>query len=100
MNRYEYNNIIKTSTSRRYLSSTRYPSIPLSTDDSYIITQYGDRLDNLSHQFYKDSTLWWILAMANPDMPKDSLYPPLGYQLRIPTFNIINIIRNLEFLNM
>lgn len=99
MSRYEYNDIIQTSTSRRYLSSTRYPNIPLSDSDVYIITQYGDRLDNLSYQFYQDPTYWWILAAANPDMPKDSLYPPLGFQLRIPTFDV-GILRDLEVLNI
>jgi hypothetical protein len=99
MSRYEFNSIIQTSTLRRYLSSTRYPNIPLSENDFYIITQFGDRLDTLAYQFYQDPTYWWILAVANPDMPKDSLYPPLGYQLRIPIFDT-SILRDLEILNI
>ena len=98
MDRYEYNNIIKQENTPRYRSSTRYPEIPLSINDSYIVTQYGDRLDNLVYQFYNDSTLWWIISYANPDLPKDSLYPPLGYQLRIPTFST-DILRDLDILN-
>lgn len=98
MDRYEYNNIIKQPNTPRYRSSTRYPEIPLSYNDSYIITQYGDRLDNLADQFYNDSTLWWFISAANPDLPKDSLYPPLGYQLRLPVYNT-DVIRNLKELN-
>lgn len=98
MNRYEYSPIIHSTTKFRYLSSTRYPEIPLSIDDSYIITVYGDRLDNLAYQFYNDSTLWWVISYANPDLPKDSLYPPVGYQLRIPVFDT-EIFRDLENLN-
>lgn len=99
MSRYEYNNIIQTPSLRRYLSSTRYPNIPMSINDFYIITQYGDRLDNLAYQFYQNPEYWWIIAFANPDIPKDSLYPPLGYQLRIPTFSP-DIINDLEKLNV
>jgi hypothetical protein len=98
MDRYKYNNVIQQPNSFRYRSSTRYPAIPLSMNDSYIITQYGDRLDNLAYQFYKDVTLWWLIAAANPDLPKDSLYPPLGYQLRIPIFSL-DLIRELENIN-
>ena len=98
MDRYEFNNIIKQENTPRYRSSTRYPNITLSIDDAYIITQYGDRLDNLAYQFYQDSSYWWIISAANPDLPKDSLYPPLGYQLRIPVFNA-DIIRSLDILN-
>lgn len=95
MDRYNFNDIIKQENTPRYRSSTRYPEIPLSIDDSYIVTQFGDRLDNLAYQFYGDPTYWWILSIANPDLPKDSLYPPLGYQLRIPTF-VTDVLRSLE----
>lgn len=98
MNRYEFNEIIHSPSKPRYRASTRYPEIPLSVNDSYIITQYGDRLDNLAYQFYQDSSLWWIISYANPDLPKDSLYLPGGYQLRIPIFDV-EIFRDLENLN-
>lgn len=82
----------------RYRASTRYPDIPLSENDVYISTIFGDRLDNLAHQFYKDSSLWWIIQIANPDLPNDSLYPTLGFQLRIPS-NINQILTDFENLN-
>jgi hypothetical protein len=82
----------------RYRASVRYPDIPLSEDDVFLYTIRGDRLDNLAYQFYKEPTLWWILSIANPDLPNDSLYPTLGFQLRIPT-NVNQILLDYEQLN-
>lgn len=98
MDRYQDIQKLKTSTGKRYYSSTRYPYIPLSENDLYIITLDGDRLDNLANQFYEDPTLWWVLQVANPELSKDSLYPDLGFQLRIPT-DIANILDEFEILN-
>jgi len=98
MDRYQNINQLKTSTGKRYYSSTRYPYIPLSSSDLYIITLDGDRLDNLANQFYGDPTLYWILQVANPKLSKDSLYPDLGFQLRIPT-NLVQILDDFEVIN-
>ncbi len=104
MERYDNTPIIQTKSTVqypkviRYRASVRYPDIPLSENDVYINTIFGDRLDNLSHQFYKDSSLWWIIQIANPDLPNDSLYPTLGFQLRIPS-NINQILTDFENLN-
>jgi len=62
---------------------TRYPSLEASNEDYYIITRDQDRLDLIAFDFYGDSTLWWIIASAN-DIPGDSMFLPLGFQLRIP----------------
>ena len=67
-------------------------------DDVFLLTLRGDRLDNLAYQFYGDPTLWWILSVANPDLPNDSLYPTLGFQLRIPN-NVNQILSDFEQLN-
>jgi hypothetical protein len=104
MDRYDNNNILLTTPTVqdpkviRYRSSTKYPDVPLSETDVYLYTMRGDRLDNLAYQFYGDPTLWWILSTANPDLPNDSLYPTLGYQLRIPT-DINQILNDFEQLN-
>ena len=47
--------------------TVKYPEIPLSVNDTYAITTLGDRLDLLAQQFYGDSSLYWIIACANPD---------------------------------
>jgi hypothetical protein len=38
----------------------------------------------LSYKYYQDSTLWWIIAAANPELRKDSLYLEAGVQVRVP----------------
>ena len=40
---------------KRYFINTVLPDVPLSSEDVYIITQDGDRLDNLSYEFYNDT---------------------------------------------
>ena len=58
-----------------------YSSIPESDSDIFVITQLGDRLDNLAFQFYGDQSLWWYLARANN---LSSVTIPVGTSLRIP----------------
>ena len=54
---------------------------PLTDDDIYIITQYGDRLDLLANTYYNDPTLWWYIAKANG---LKVMNVPEGTSLRIP----------------
>jgi hypothetical protein len=56
-----------------------------------------DRLDLLAYDFYQDSSLWWIISSANA-LPGDSIYPPVGIQLRIPT-NIQSILNTYNKVN-
>jgi hypothetical protein len=81
--------------------STRYPELPKDVNDTYAITTIGDRLDLLAQQFYGDINLWWIIASGNPDIiPQNSLFIPIGTEIRIPynvslaksLFNSINRI--------
>jgi hypothetical protein len=68
--------------------STRYPEIPKDVNDIYVITTEGDRLDLLAQQFYGDTNLYWIIASGNPDIiPQNSLFIPVGAEIRIP-YNI------------
>jgi hypothetical protein len=62
---------------------TKYPSVVTSNNDYYIIAKAEDRLDLIAADFYGDSTLWWVVAMAN-DVPGDSMFLTPGFQLRIP----------------
>jgi len=70
-------------TKNQYYINNVYPDIQPRNDDYYVITTIGDRLDLLAYDFYQDSSLWWIIASANA-LPGDSIYPPIGMQLRIP----------------
>ena len=85
MNRYDNSTIEKTSYGRQYFKQKFYPNIPLSSTDEYVITTIGDRLDTLAYSYYRDSTLWWIISMANNNVTKGTLFPEPGTQLRIPT---------------
>jgi hypothetical protein len=85
MNRYENTPIRYTSQGKRYWKQKFYPNVPLSETDEYVITTIGDRLDTLAYSYYRDSTLWWVIAMANNNVTKGSLFPEPGTQLRIPT---------------
>ena len=62
-------------------STTIYSSVPENDNDIYVITQAGDRLDLLAHQFYGDVTLWWYIAKANG---LNFMTVPVGTSLRIP----------------
>ena len=73
------------SNKKRYYKALKYPDIPLSINDIYIVTTSGDRLDLLANQFYKDVDLWWIIATANPNIVRrDSFNLKGGLELRIP----------------
>ena len=90
----------KTETGKRYIANAIYPRIPETEQDIYVIATAGDRYDILATQFYRDSSLWWIIASANNNQ-KGSLIPPVGQQIRIPAdqnlalrlFNEINTAR-------
>ncbi len=65
--------------------NTVYPAIPISLGDTYVETEFSDRLDILANAYYGDQSLWWIIAIANPDkISFDSLSLTPGLQIRIP----------------
>lgn len=84
-------------TGSAYYQTNVYPAIQPTNNDYYIITTINDRLDLIAFDFYQDSSLWWIIASANA-LPGDSIYPPIGVQIRIPTdikkilgeYNLVN----------
>ena len=85
---------------KRYYINTILPEIPLNQDDVYIITQDGDRLDNLSYEFYNDVQFWWVILAANPNkLRKDSYHVALGEQIRIPSDPIRYIDEFIDFNN-
>ena len=91
MNRYTTNssNITTRYDGKRVFTTTRYPMIPNDPSDVYVIATDADFLDNLANKFYKDSTMWWIIAQANSI--KGTMKPKSGTQLRIPG-NVSNIL--------
>lgn len=95
-----YNNIrkYKTDTGKVYLGVTRYPEISFSEQDIYVYATDGDRLDNLAYEYYGDSTLYWLILAANPNLSYKLLYPVLGAQIRIP-FPVDDILNSYNRLN-
>ena len=80
----------------KVLSTTYYPEIPIGNSDKFIMSKDGDRLDNLAYKYYRDNTLWWVIAKANGirgklDVPKD-------IEIRIPG-NIPQVLEDFDNLN-
>lgn len=96
---YRYQNIqvVKDNTGERYYTNNIYPDIPVSNNDSYIITVLGDRLDLIAFDFYGDTSFWWVIASAN-SLSGDSLYIEPGTQLRIPV-DLSSVINNYKIVN-
>lgn len=64
--------------------STVYVVPAESTEDYYVISTLGDRFDTFANEYYRDASLWYIIAAANPSIRRDTLYIEPGYQIRIP----------------
>jgi phage tail protein X len=98
MNRYQ--NIPQTKIDGKVVYKTsRYPEIPLSPDDIYVYTVQGDRFDILAQQFYQDSSLWWVISIANANiLNQSSLVIPGGIQIRIPA-SYIDVVRSFNSIN-
>ena len=101
MNRYQSISFLNNSPikeKKRFYATVKYPEIPLSVNDIYVITQKSDRYDILANQYYGDKSLWWVISIANPSITQNTLYPPVGVQLRIPT-DISGILSSYNKLN-
>jgi hypothetical protein len=83
--RYNKSDILATSAGSQYYKAKRYPPIPPTETDVYVVTVQGDRFDLLANVYYQDSQLWWIIPMANSNIPLGTMFPEPGTQLRIPT---------------
>jgi hypothetical protein len=97
---YRYENISKTRIDRvkeTLFVNNIYPDIPPAEGDLYVITTLGDRLDLIAQDYYGDVSFWWVLASAN-SLPGDSIYPPIGMQLRIPS-NLQGVISQYKIVN-
>jgi hypothetical protein len=90
------NNIGTRYDGKRFFLTTTYPAIAIDPSDIYIIASTADYLDKLANQYYKDATLWWVIAQANGI--KGTLSPTPGHQLRIPG-NINLILSNFAVAN-
>ena len=96
MSRYDHTVIKKSREGKRVLKPTMYPKIPIKDSDIFIYPKFGDRLDNLAHKYYKDTSLWWIIAKAN-GLDEAHIGLEVDKQIRIPT-DINPILNKLKAL--
>lgn len=85
MNRYQNISTTINSQGVKLYKNLKYPEVSPSVNDIYVISVDGDRFDILANEYYGDPSLWWIISIANPELPQNSLYLPLESQIRIPT---------------
>ncbi len=81
--RYTYTSIKKNKDGKRVFKPTMYPKIPIRDSDVFIYPKFGDRLDNLAYKYYKDVSLWWVIAKAN-DLDAAHIGLEVDKQIRIP----------------
>ena len=81
-----------------YYTNNIYPDIPVSENDTYVITVLGDRLDLIAFDFYGDTSFWWVIASANA-LPGDSINVEPGTQIRIPA-NLVGVINEYKAVNI
>ena len=84
MNRNDFCETLRTKFGKRYYSTILYPTLPLSSRDTYILTESNDTLTDIANKFWNDVNLWWVIAVMNPEVKKDSLHLDTNMQLRIP----------------
>jgi len=98
MTRYDNQKNIKTRfDGKRFFGTRLYPTIAQDESDILYISNETDYLDSLANKFYKDTTLWWIIALAN-NLGNGRMSVEAGLQLRIPT-RIDRIIESYNRLN-
>ena len=98
MRRYNFIPLTKSTEKQQMYTTVRYPEIPRSFEDIYVFTTIGDRYDTLAQQYYNNSSLWWVISIANGNLSQNSLTPPVGSQIRIPP-NPSPIIAEYERIN-
>jgi len=98
MSRYDHTVVKHRPDGKRVLKPTMYPKIPIQDSDIFIYPKFGDRLDNLAQKYYKDVSLWWIIAKAN-NLDEAHIGLTLDEQIRIPVDiePILNKLKELSF---
>jgi hypothetical protein len=83
---------VNTSMARGYLDVLNFIDIPSEVDDiEFEITSlYMHRPDLLAYDIYGDSQLWWVFAVRNKDVLRDSLYDFVpGQRIFLPKLETI-----------
>lgn len=75
-----------------FLDTWKSKTIAPAVDDAHyqIDPVYNLRPDVLAYDLYKDSNLWWVFAIRNPDVLKDPLFGfRTGVIIYVPTLATI-----------
>jgi hypothetical protein len=75
-----------------YLDILNFTDIPAQADDiQFTLTSlYMHRPDLLANDIYGDSTLWWVFAVRNKDVIRDSVYDFIpGQTIYLPKLETI-----------
>lgn len=77
-------------TKKKFLETWERKEIPARPDDFYHTVQPHEefRLDKLAFDYYKNATLWWVIAQSN-DISNPMEYPKTGDIVRIPSINTL-----------
>ena len=98
MSRYKFTGIkIDKNTGNRVFKATLYPTIRFNDGDKFIFPIDGERLETLAYRYYKDTTLWWIIAQAN-NIRDGSFGLKPDKQIRIP-MEIAKILKDFRTIN-
>lgn len=84
-----------TGTFEGFLDVNSLPHIPKAqSDTTYIVeSRFDGRPDLLAHALYKNTRLWWVFAMRNPDVIKDPLRDfKEGVKIKLPSKGTIESI--------
>jgi len=96
MQRYKDTQLVKNEDGKRNYETTYWPNYPVTDEDIFVISKRGDRLDIYAYEFYRDSTLWVILATAN-NLANGTLVIEPNTRIRIPSpENIIDYQRRVK----
>jgi len=78
-----------------YLDVLSFIDIPAESDDVQytLTTPYMHRPDLLAYEIYNDPELWWVFAVRNKDVIKDSIYDFIpGQTIFLPKLSTIKKI--------
>ena len=84
MDRYSSTSVQQRWDGKRVYTTTIYPSIIPQDTDLQVVSNSEDYLDSLALKYYGDSSLWFIIALANPGIGKGRLSILPGLVIRIP----------------
>ena len=84
-------------TNNRILTTTVYPQIISKNTDLIYYTKFNDSYMKLANTYYKDQSLWWVIAEAN-NLREGRFALNPNEELRIP-INLAPILLEFRELN-